>query len=65
MDMKVIGTDSFNRDTVSDILHSDGLTESAAREVAERLNAKASDFSRWYYIAVPDDYKLYGWEPEL
>lgn len=57
---KVIATDNFDRDHISDKLIKSGLTMLQAIRLADELNGKCHDDSQWYYRAVEDSYKLYN-----
>lgn len=61
--MKVIAVDNYNRENISDFLYLDGLSEDTAKEVANRLNAKAGQDAERFYKAVTEDYQLYKFEP--
>ena len=56
---KVILVDNFDRDTVSDQLLQDGLTEEEANKMADDYNAAHTPNSPYFARAVPDDHKLY------
>ena len=56
--MKVIATDNFDRDLVSDKLVQENLTREDANAEADRLNARGDSRSEYWYMAVADDYKL-------
>lgn len=60
---KIVIIDNFNRDSVSDRLHSEGHTEEDAKTLCEQLNAREGSHSPNYYVVKPDDYQLYKWEP--
>ena len=59
--MKVIRTDNFDRETVSDILVAEGLPEEEAKERADKENARKAHDA--WHVVKPEDYKLYVWEP--
>lgn len=61
--MKIVGIDNYNRDTVSDCLHSCCLDEKEAKQRAKELNDKSGPHPSTYYVVKPDDYVLYTWEP--
>lgn len=62
--MKIIQIDNFNRDTVSDNLIAENVSEFYAKAIVEFLNEKYSgETSPPFYIYRPDDYKLYTFEP--
>ena len=60
---KVIAVDNYDRDSVSDRLIEDRLTETHAVERAEQLNRETGANASWFFKAVPDDYELHKWEP--
>lgn len=59
--MKVICVDNYARETRSDRLVAENLTEGAATALAEEKNDNCADED--YFRVVPDDYKLHEWEP--
>ena len=62
--MKIIQTDNFERDTVSDILIAKDISENFANIIVDALNTKySSDYSPMFFKVVPENYKLYKWEP--
>ena len=62
--MKIVQVDNFNRDTVSDKLIAENVNEYFGKFLVEALNKKyVDDYSPEYYRLMPDDYKLYKWEP--
>lgn len=57
---KVILVDNFGRDTVSDELLQENLTDEAAQEMADEYNkAHAGQSYPYFARAVSDDHKLY------
>lgn len=63
--MKIISVDNFNRETVSDILVCENIEAKQYGDcMVKALNDKFSgeDASR-YYRLVPNDHKLYKFEP--
>lgn len=62
---KVIGVDNFDNEMVSDILVLDDIaTMAEAEQIARVMNeAEGGDFAPRYFRAVPDDHKLYKFEP--
>jgi hypothetical protein len=57
--MKVIRTDNFDRDWISDGLVQSDMEEVEAEALAAELNAKEIDpHTPNYFRAVPDDYEL-------
>lgn len=59
--MKIIGTDNFAREHVSDFLVAENLNEYYAELIARLLNARGEHGT--FYNAVADDHELYKWEP--
>jgi len=60
--VKVIGRSNFDDETVSDILMHDNLSEAKATDLAINLNGR-NLYARYNYIVVPDNYKLYRFQP--
>lgn len=62
--MKIIQTDNFDRDYISDRLIAENVNEHFGKFLTKALNEKygGSD-SPEYYKLVPDDYKLHIWKP--
>ena len=62
---KVVGTDNFARETVSDFLAAESInSEATAKLIADALNeAYGGRDAPVFYRAVSQDYKLYRWEP--
>jgi hypothetical protein len=61
--MKVIIKDNFDRETVSDRLVCENCSEPYASLIANYLNAMHPPNHNNFFMAVPDDYKLYQFEP--
>ena len=61
--MKIIGTDNFSRDHVSDFLVCSNVNEYYGKLIVDRLNEINGDTGPRYFQLVPDDYVLYVWEP--
>lgn len=61
--MKVICVYNFDRETRSDRLIADNLTPEAAEALAAERNAKAGKHSEDFFRAVPDDHKLFTFQP--
>lgn len=59
--MKVICKDNFDREGVNDRLICEKLSQKQADAVALALNSVAAECD--FYLVVPDDYKLYEFEP--
>lgn len=55
--MKVIIKDNYNRETVSDTLYKENVSEEEGKEICTLLNINPNGCD--YYIVVEDDYKLY------
>lgn len=61
---KIICTDNFNRDTVSDTLVADNVSEYWGRLIVKFLNANySSNDSPNFFKLEENDYELYVWEP--
>lgn len=66
--MKIIGSDNHARDTIADILHSEGYSnddagKKQAQDICDKLNAGLDDCVGTYYHIVDDDYRLWnGWK---
>lgn len=61
--MKIIAEDNFNRETVSDLLVCENVSEYYGKQFVELLNSQGGDRSPHFYRLVSDDHKLYIWEP--
>ena len=63
--MKIIGVDNLNRETKSDVLIAENVTDYCAPIIANALNEKLCkhDDSPTFYKAVPNGYELYRYEP--
>lgn len=61
--MKIIRTDNFDRETVSDKLIATTDNSYYASLIARLLNEKQGVYRQHYYKAVEDDYQLYEYEP--
>ena len=62
--MKVIKKDNFDREHISDTLVAENVSEYFAKEIVDLLNGKfGGDYADDYFVAVPDDYKLYEYDP--
>ena len=57
--MKVIIRDNFDREDRSDRLYLENLTEEKANEIVRNKNLEQQEDSEDFYVAVPDEYKLY------
>jgi hypothetical protein len=61
---KVVCIDNFNRDTVSDTLVIDNLSQGVCELIANERNGQyGGPHSSSYFVVKPDDYQLYKWEP--
>jgi hypothetical protein len=56
--MKVVGIDSYARDTIADTLVEENLDEQAAITLVERMNSEAGENPSRWYVMVEDDYRL-------
>jgi hypothetical protein len=62
--MKIVAYSNFDSETVNDVLVADNITNSERAEtMLKALNDKVTEYSTYYFKIVPDDYKLYVWEP--
>ena len=61
--MKVIITDNFDRESMSDELLVGNLSKRQAEVVANALNKDGGECSPYFYRAVEDDYELYIYDP--
>ncbi len=61
--MKIIRTDNFNRDYVSDGLIAKNVNEFFAKLIVKLLNKYTGTDSQDYFKAVSDDHKLYVYDP--
>lgn len=60
--MKIIASDNFARETVSDYLVCSDVSEHYGHRFVEMLNRESGVHGRHYRL-VPDDHVLYTWEP--
>jgi len=62
--MKIICTDNFDRESVSDRLVCSNVSEYYGRFIVDSLNDKFSGNESFnFYRLVDNDYELYRWEP--
>ena len=61
--MKIIASDNFGRETVSDALVCGNVSEAYGKLISDLLKDHNGDNGPRYYRPVPDDYVLYKWEP--
>jgi hypothetical protein len=61
--MKIIATDNFSRDYVSDYLVCENVNEGYGNMIVDILNRRNGDDGPRYYRLVPNDHELYKWEP--
>lgn len=61
--MKIIASDNFARDNVSDYLVCSDVSEHYGTRFVEMLNRESGEHGPRYYRLVPDDHVLYTWEP--
>lgn len=61
--MKVIGTSNFDEETTSDRLVCENVNEHYGKIIVDALNTRGGNYSMYFYKLVPDDHKLYEWEP--
>lgn len=60
---KVIASDNYGRESVSDRLIVAGISDRAARIVAEALNADGGRDAPLYYRALPSSAPMYIFDP--
>lgn len=56
---KVVGIDNFARETVSDVIVGENLTDEEAGTLVDRLNANSHATTPTWYVVKSDDYVLY------
>jgi len=62
--MKIVQSDNFDRDNISEQLIADNVPEFWASKIVSLLNDEYSGSTVDFYCSVkPDDYKLFTWEP--
>lgn len=61
--MKIICSDNFNRETHSDELVCENVSEYNGARIVALLNEAEGARSPNFYRLVPDDHVLYSWEP--
>jgi hypothetical protein len=61
--MKIICTDNFDRETENDSLVCENVNEDMGNKIVSLLLSEEHEHSPNFYKLVPDDYKLYVWEP--
>lgn len=61
--MKIIAKDNFDRENISEFVVATEVNKYYANLIAKLLNNRGSDDQPYFYKAVPDDYKLYTFEP--
>ena len=62
--MKIIKTDNFDRDYISDLLIAENVNKGFAECLVEQLNNTYSGCnSPDFFKLVPDDYKLHKFQP--
>lgn len=61
--MKIICIDNFDRETKSDILICDSVTDYWGTLIVKLLNQNTRQESDQFFRLVTDDYKLYKFEP--
>ena len=59
---KVIGQSNFDNPLVDDILICDNLEQKFAAGLAKEWNDSKPENTKYYYLVVADDYKLYKFE---
>lgn len=61
--MKLICKDNYNRESISDSLIAENVSEFWANQIKTALNDKMGENSSTFVDAVQDDYELYQFEP--
>lgn len=61
--MKIIAVDSYGRDTRSDILVCENVSEYNGTRIVNLLNEAEGDRGSLFYRLVPDEHVLHVWEP--
>lgn len=61
--MKIVASDNFDRDYVSEWVHTENISEEEGIQKVAILNAEQGDYGNWYFELKPDDYVLRVWEP--
>lgn len=61
--MKIIRTDNYNRETVSDTLVCENVSEYYGKLILKLLTDWTHPESDDFFRLVPDDHKLYRFEP--
>ncbi|MBE7896150.1 hypothetical protein G7L40_20395 [Paenibacillus polymyxa] len=62
--MKIVCIDNFDRESVSDKLVCENVSEHYGNAIVDFLNEKFSgDYSSDFYKLTDDKYELYKWEP--
>lgn len=61
--MKIIIKSNFDNESVNDRLVCDNVNSFFGNEIVGFLNSFVTEYSTYYYELVPDDYKLYCFEP--
>jgi hypothetical protein len=59
--MKIVGVDNLNREEVADTLWLDNIKpedSDLAQRVCDRLNRNLGNYSGFFYVLKPDDYRL-------
>ena len=59
---KIIGIDNYDREIVNDELICENISEYYGKIFVDNLNAMEKDGPTFYKL-VPDDYKLFKYEP--
>lgn len=62
--MKIVRTDNFNRETISEGLVAENIQSVREAEIMlKALRAEVKDNDQNWYKLEEDDYDLYRWEP--
>lgn len=62
--MKIVSKDNFNREHISEVLIAENVLRYYANYIVEALNKRYSgDYADTFFVATPDSYKLYKFNP--
>lgn len=61
--MKIICTDNYARETISERVVAENVNSYYADLIVQLLNDRAGEHSQDFYVAQPDDYKPYVFQP--
>lgn len=61
--MKIIITDNYGRDNISEQVFLENLPEGKANQLVSMINVSPNRPDTHWYVVEHDDYKPYTWEP--